>query len=239
MIEDTNDAPFDILYRDAYYVAINKPPGYIVHRSPIARNATQIVLQKLRDQLGQRIYPIHRLDRKTSGVLIFALAPEPNNLLGLLFAKHLVQKEYRAIVRGWTDDQGVIDYDLINDSGKSQSALTYYETFNRYEINLPQGAFETSRYSVIRLFPKTGRMHQLRKHMAHIFHPIIGDRPHGCNKQNRMWKHSFQLDAMLLHSCHLSFLHPYTQNQITIEAPFFAEFQRALTILQSYNAKHS
>ncbi len=223
---------FEVLYKDNYYIAINKPSGYIVHRSSIARNATLIVLQKLRDQLNQKVYPVHRLDRKTSGVLIFALAPEPNKRLGQLFEKHLVKKEYMAIVRGWTDDKGIIDYDLINDNGKSQSAFTSYETIKHFEINLPFGKFQTSRYSEVRLIPKTGRMHQLRKHMSHIFHPIIGDRPHGCNKQNRLWKHTFNMDNMMLHARRLSFIHPYTQEEIIIEAPFFNEYNGTKKILQ-------
>lgn len=224
---------FEILYIDEYYVAINKPPDYLVHRSSIARNAPLVVLQLLRDQLGQKVFPVHRLDRKTSGVLIFALAPEANKMLAQKFEKHEINKEYIAFVRGWTEDKGIIDYDLVNDNGKTQSAYTEYVTLEKYEINLPLGKFNTSRYSKVRLTPQTGRMHQLRKHMSHIFHPIIADRPHGCNKQNRLWKHKLNMDTMMLHARSLSFTHPYSEIQIEIVAPFFDEFERVQKILNS------
>jgi len=227
-----NHIAFEILFKDEYYVAINKPPGYIVHRSSIAMNAPLVVLQLLRDQLGQRVYPVHRLDRKTSGILIFALDSESNKHLGKQFAEHQVTKEYKAIVRGWTDENGFIDYDLVNESGKSQSAQTSYETLSKYEIDMPSGKFQTSRYSEVRLQPKTGRMHQLRKHMSHIYHPIIGDRPHGCNKQNRIWKQRFGMDTMMLHAEKLAFTHPFSKKEISIEAPFFEEYERVKEILE-------
>jgi len=229
---------FNVLYRDEYYVAINKPPGYLVHRSSIARNATLIVLQLLRDQLNQKVYPVHRLDRKTSGVLVFALDPEANKMLGQLFEKKTITKEYMAIVRGWTQAEDVIDYDLTNENGKTQTSVTHYETINHFEIDLPLGKFQTSRYSEVKLRPQTGRMHQLRKHMSHIFHPIIGDRPHGCNKQNRMWKQKFEMDTMMLHAKSLFFIHPYTEEQIVIEAPFFEEYKRVKGILEGEIFKH-
>ncbi|MEM9549429.1 MAG: pseudouridine synthase [Bacteroidota bacterium] len=223
---------FEILFQDADLIAINKPPGYLVHRSSIARNATQIVLQELRDQLGQRIYPVHRLDRKTSGVLLFSLHADFVKPLGQLFEKKQIQKEYMAIVRGWTEAEGIIDYELTNDRGKKQDAVTRYQTKRHFEIDLPFGKFMTSRYSEVKLMPETGRMHQLRKHMSHIFHPILGDRPHGCNKQNRLWKYKFDMDTMMLHALRLSFKHPETNQIIEIEAPFFDEYQRVKRILE-------
>lgn len=224
---------FEILFQDRYFVAINKPPGYIVHRSSMTRNAPLVVLQLLRDQLNQRVYPVHRLDRKTSGVLIFALDSESNKRLGKQFEKHHIEKEYLAIVRGWTADAGIIDYDLINENGTVQSAQTAYSTMSRFEIDLPAGKFQTSRYSEVKLNPKTGRMHQLRRHMSHIFHPIIGDRPHGCNKQNRLWKQTFNMDTMMLHARRLTFIHPYTNENIKITAPFFNEYKRVKVILKA------
>lgn len=224
--------PFDLLYQDEHYIAINKPPGYIVHKSSIARNAPLVVLQLLRDQIGQKVYPVHRLDRKTSGILIFALAPESNRLLAQQFENHFIEKEYIAFVRGWTESEGLIDYNLVNEKGKSQTAITSYETIEKFEIDLPLGKFPTSRYTKVRLLPKTGRMHQLRRHMAHIFHPIIGDRPHGCNKQNRLWKQTFEMDTMMLHAKRLSFIHPYSNTKIKIIAPFFDEFERVGKILK-------
>jgi tRNA pseudouridine65 synthase len=223
---------FTVLYQDEHYLAINKPPGYVVHRSPMTRNAPLVVLQLLRDQLNQKVFPIHRLDRKTSGVLIFALSSEANKQLGLQFADRQIEKEYEAIVRGWTPLKDTIDYPLLNDNGVIQDAVTSYETLEQFEVDLPLGKFQTSRYSRIRLSPKTGRMHQLRKHMSHIFHPIIGDRPHGCSKQNRLWKQKFEMDTMMLHARRLAFTHPYTKEHVQIHAPFFDEYIRVLDILK-------
>lgn len=222
----------DILYQDQYLVAINKPCGYLVHRSPIARDAQFIVLQILRDQIGAKVYPIHRLDRKTSGVLLFALDPDSNRLVGKQFAQHTVEKEYTAIVRGWINIEGEVDYDLTNDAGKTQSAITHFKCEHQYEIAVPLGKFQTSRYSQVMLYPKTGRMHQLRKHMNHLRHPIIGDRPHGCSKQNRMWKQNYGLTNMMLHAKRLVIDHPITNERLTIEAPYFLEYGRVLDILK-------
>ncbi len=221
--------PLSILYQSADLVAINKPHGLLVHRSPIASDASEFAVQLLRDQLGQRVYPVHRLDRKTGGVLLFALNETMNSAMQTLFAEGGVQKTYLAIVRGYTPDEQTIDYVLRNDeTGVVQEAVTHLKTVQRTEIPLPFGKHTTSRYSLVELTPTTGRMHQLRKHMAHILHPIIGDRPHGCNKQNKLFKEHFEMNTMLLHAQRLSFTHPITSEQITISAPWQAEFERMI-----------
>ncbi|GAA4462634.1 tRNA pseudouridine(65) synthase TruC [Nibrella saemangeumensis] len=212
-------------------VAINKPHGLLVHRSPIASDAGEFAVQLLRDQLGQRVYPVHRLDRKTGGVLLFALSEAMNAAMQMLFAEGGVQKTYLAIVRGYTDDQQEIDYPLRREDGVLQEAFTVLKTLQRTEVDLPFGKHATSRYSLVELTPTTGRMHQLRKHMAHILHPIIGDRPHGCNKQNRLFKERFAMDTMLLHAQTLRFRHPQTQEAVMISAPLQPEFSRMLTLL--------
>ncbi len=221
----------DILYQDDYLVAINKPHGLLVHRSNIAADASTFALQLLRDQIGQTVYPAHRLDRKTSGVLLFSLDKETDSFIQTLFMKGHVQKTYWAIVRGYTDDRGIIDYPLLKENGNSQEAITHYHTLARSEIDLPYGQFATSRYSFVKAEPQTGRMHQIRRHFAHIFHPIIGDRPHGCNKQNKLWKERFDLDTMLLHAQTLAFTHPSSQQLVQITAHPQPEFKRALRIL--------
>jgi len=190
----------EIIYKDENLVAINKPHGLLVHRTKMATDAKVFALQELRDQLGQFVYPIHRLDRKTSGVLIFALNKEVQRNLSIQFQEGKINKTYKAIVRGHLNGSGIIDYDLTNDRGTVQSAITYYNALNHFEINVPLGKHKTSRYTLVELKPETGRFHQLRKHMSHIFHPIIGDRPHGCNKQNRMWKEEFEMTSMMLHA---------------------------------------
>jgi tRNA pseudouridine65 synthase len=221
----------EIIYQDEHLVAINKPHGLLVHRSPIASDASEFALQLLRDQLNQRVFPAHRLDRKTGGVLLFALSKEVEKLMQQQFSDNRVDKKYLAIVRGYTDGKGEIDYPLRKENGTLQEAFTRYKTFARAELNIPLGAHPTSRYSLVEANPATGRMHQLRKHFSHIFHPIIGDRTHGCNKQNKLFAERWQLDTMLLHASQLAFLHPITENQIYIEAPLQAEYLRMMNVL--------
>lgn len=214
-----------IQYRDDDIVIIEKPSGLLVHRSNIARDAQEFAVQLLRDQLGTHVYPVHRLDRKTSGLLMFCTRKEVLDTYFKLFRERRVKKYYHAIVRGYTEDNGLIDYELTTDDGKSLEAITHYRTLERYEIDVPSGAFETSRYSLVELIPETGRMHQLRRHMAHIFHPIIGDRPHGCNKQNRMWKQKWGMDTMLLHANKMEFEHPFSQQRIRVSSGYPAAFK--------------
>lgn len=224
--------PLSILYQSADLVAIDKPHGLLVHRSPIASDASEFAVQLLRDQLGQRVYPVHRLDRKTGGVLLFALTESMNAAMQQQFMDGLVHKTYLAIVRGYTPDEQTIDYALRNDeTGVFQDAVTHVKTTQRTEIPLPFGKHTTSRYSLVELRPTTGRMHQLRKHMAHILHPIIGDRPHGCNKQNKLFKEHFDMNTMLLHAQRIEFTHPVTSEQITITAPGQTEFRRMMGAL--------
>ena len=217
-----------ILYQSADLVAINKPHGLLVHRSPIASDASEFAVQLLRDQLGQRVYPVHRLDRKTGGVLLFALSESMNSMMQTLFSEGGVHKTYLAIVRGYTPDELTIDNPLRRDDNPDviQEAVTQLKTLQRTEIPLPFGKHQTSRYSLVELTPATGRMHQLRKHMAHILHPIIGDRPHGCNKQNKLFNEHFNMNTMLLHAQQLEFAHPVTSERILITAPWQAEFER-------------
>ncbi|MGX1640540.1 pseudouridine synthase [Sphingobacterium sp. NPDC055431] len=221
----------EILFEDEDFVAINKPHGLLVHKSSIAADTSEFALQILRDQIGKKVYPAHRLDRKTAGVLLFSLNKEMDSTIQTAFSQNLIKKEYLAVLRGHTDPEGTIDYPLKKENGTIQEALTHYQTLATTEIDLPFGKFPTSRYSLVLAKPETGRMHQLRRHFAHIFHPIIGDRPHGCNKQNKLWKDTFQHDTMLLHAKSLAFSHPKTQENILIQAQIQPEFERALGIL--------
>lgn len=225
------DTNLQIVYQDEELVAINKPNGLLVHRSPIAADADVFAVQLLRDQLGQKVYPVHRLDRKTSGVLLFALNEEMNSLMQQQFQDGKVEKTYHAIVRGYTPDELDIDYPLKKEDGTTQEAFTSLRTLARTEVNFAIGKHPTSRYSLAELKPTTGRMHQLRKHMAHIFHPIIGDRPHGCNKQNRYFKERFEMNEMLLHASQITFLHPSGMRLETLRAPFHNNFIAAMNLL--------
>jgi tRNA pseudouridine65 synthase len=223
--------PLPILFHDEYLIAINKPHGLLVHRSPIATDAREFALQLLRDQLNQKVFPAHRLDRKTGGVLLFALSKEVEKLMQQQFQENLVDKKYLTIVRGYTDEDGEIDYPLRKENGALQTAITRYKTRARAELDVPLGNHQTSRYSLVEANPQTGRMHQLRKHLSHIFHPIIGDRTHGCNKQNRLFKERWALDTMLLHASQITFMHPVTHKPVNIEAPLQDEFLRIMAIM--------
>lgn len=216
----------EILYQDDYLVAINKPAGLLVHASPIARDAEEFAIQLLRDQINKYVYPCHRLDRKTAGVLLFALDKESNRMMADQFMNNQVNKEYHAIVRGYILEAGESQQILTNDSGKKQEAHTIYTPLKHSEVALPSGKFETSRYSLMHLKPITGRMHQLRKHMDIMRHPIIGDRPYGCNKQNKLFLDKFELSEMMLNCRMMEFIHPMSKEMIQINANYSPEFLR-------------
>ncbi|MCJ8210503.1 pseudouridine synthase [Mucilaginibacter sp. RS28] len=220
-----------ILYQDEQLIAVNKPHGLLVHRTRIADDADVFALQLLRDQIGQPVYPVHRLDRKTAGVLLFALDKETDALMQQQFMNKQVTKKYLAILRGHTPDSEIIDYPLRRDDGVSQDALTAYKTLKRAELDVPFGKHSTSRYSLVEAMPTTGRMHQLRKHFKHIFHPIIGDTTHGCNKQNKLFKEQWQMDTMMLHASELAFKHPHQNQEITISAPLQPAFVSVMQLM--------
>jgi tRNA pseudouridine65 synthase len=222
----------EILYIDNYLCAINKPHGLLVHRSKIAADASEFAIQLLRNQLGKPVYPGHRLDRKTGGVLVFGLEKSMDAALQTLFMDKQVEKTYLAVVRGFTDNEGQIDYPLRKENGTLQEALTIYKTIARAEIPLSDGRFATSRYSLVEVMPKTGRFHQIRKHFKHIFHPIIGDRPHGCNKQNKLFLDNYGMNTMMLHAFSLQFKHPVNGRELTLRAKPQSEFSRMINILQ-------
>jgi len=220
----------EILFHENDVIAVNKPHGLLVHRTSMAKDAKTSVLQILRAQLASPIHTIHRLDRKTSGILLVALSKEQQSYLSEQFRERKVRKVYHAIVRGFTEDVGSIDYAIKNDRDQLKDAVTHYKTLERFEIEVPLGKHQTSRYSLVELYPQTGRYHQLRMHMAHIFHPIIGDRPHGCNKQNRMFKTRFKMEKMMLHATSIEFSLPKL-GPIYIEADKSGEFKRVLEII--------
>ncbi len=221
----------DILFRDDDLIAINKPHGLLVHRSPIAADVEEFALQLLRDQIGLKVNPVHRLDRKTGGVLLFAFNKDTEIAMQQQFMDNQVKKRYLAIVRGHTPDTEDIDYPLRKENGTLQEAFTHYHTLQCAELDVPLGAHPTSRYSLIEVAPETGRMHQIRKHMSHVFHPIIGDRTHGCNKQNKLFTERWEMNTMLLHASSLSFKHPHTGIEVNIEAPLHDEFKRVMEIM--------
>lgn len=233
---------FEILYQDQYLIAINKPSGWLVHRSWLDRHEKVVVMQTLRDQVGQHVFPVHRLDRPTSGVLLFALSADIANLLSQQFAARQPKKTYHAIVRGMVTQPGHIDYPLVEELDKiadkfadkdrpAQEAVTGYLPISTIEIPVAVGKYSTARYSFIQLTPHTGRKHQLRRHMKHIFHPILGDSKHGDLHQNRAFAHYFAIKRLMLHASELSFYHPITQEPLIISAPIEESW---LTLLSQF-----
>jgi tRNA pseudouridine65 synthase len=224
-------AMLDIIFEDAWIIAINKPHGLLVHRSSLARDVSEFALQQVRDHIGAHVFPFHRLDRKTSGVLIFAKTKEVAHAMQTTFACSSTTKEYLALVRGFFPTTYQLDHPLTNEKGVKQSAQTDFRCLQHYELALPFGKFPTSRYSFIAAYPKTGRMHQIRKHLNHLRFPIIGDRPHGCNKQNRLFKSEWNMTTMMLHARSVAFIHPMTGQSVTVNASMSDEFQRMIAVM--------
>lgn len=221
----------EIVYQDEHLIAINKPHGLLVHRSSMASDAKVFALQMLRDQIGRHVSPVHRLDRKTGGILLFAFEKDVEIAMHQQFQNAEVEKRYLAVLRGYAPDQMDIDYPLAKDNGVIQEAFTAFVTLKRAELQVPFGKHPTSRYSLVEACPATGRMHQLRKHFAHIFYPIIGDRKHGCNKQNRFFKEQWEMTTMLLHASSLRFKHPVTGAEVHIQAAVQDEFNRVMELM--------
>ncbi|EHH2418488.1 tRNA pseudouridine(65) synthase TruC [Vibrio parahaemolyticus] len=230
----------EIVYQDEYFVAVNKPAGMLVHRSWLDKHETQFVMQTLRDQIGQHVFPLHRLDRPTSGVLVFALSSEVASQVMPMFAEHKMEKTYHAIVRGWIEEEGVLDYALkveldkiadkfASQEKEAQEAVTAYKPLAKVEVPYPTGKFPTTRYCLMEMKPKTGRKHQLRRHMAHLRHPIVGDTSHGDGKHNKLFRNEFDSHRLLLHASELRFVHPFTNEELVMKASIDDTWQQLFT----------
>lgn len=226
--------PFSILFEDEHFVAINKPPGLLMHRTRISEDNV-FVVQLLRDQIGQRVYPVHRLDRATSGVLLFGKNAEAAGLMGEQVMEKTVEKKYLVIVRGWVPESDTIDYALEDpDSGKGRlPAITHFVRLGTSEIDHAIGLrHKTARFSLVEAQLETGRRHQIRKHFAHLNYPVIGDKRHGDVKHNTYFREVFDLRRMFLHSMLLSFQHPYSLQTTAISAPVDEVFESTLHLLK-------
>lgn len=235
----TDEAPLTIRYRDEHLVVIDKPANLLVHRSEIDRHETRFAIQILRDQIGQRVWPAHRLDRGTSGVLLFGLRPEIASTLGKQFEAGTVEKRYWAVVRGHPPASGSIDHALSRQrdayefqgersSQEAQSALTHYRRLADIELPVEVDRYPTSRYALLELEPVTGRRHQLRRHLKHIAHPIIGDATYGKGRHNRYFAEHLDCRRMLLACVELGFDHPIDRRRLKINAPVSGEFAALL-----------
>jgi len=227
--------PLEIIYQDEYLVAVNKPAGLLVHRSMIDKHETRFALQMVRNQVGQHVYPVHRLDKPTSGVLLFALNPDIAKIMGEKFANRETSKSYLAVVRGYTEAEGVINYALKEELDKKsdkkashdkapQEAVTHYKRLATTELKIPVGRYETARYALLHIQPETGRKHQIRRHFKHIFHPIVGDTTHGDGKHNELFRSEFDCHRLLLAATSLSFDHPVHGNKVVIKAGLDGSF---------------
>ncbi|WP_373494465.1 pseudouridine synthase [Aquiflexum sp.] len=225
----------EILFEDDFYIGINKPAGILVHKTSIAKEEEALyALQLLRDQIGQKVYPLHRIDRPTSGVLMFAKSSEAASILQPLFPTTAVEKYYLCIVRGYMEiDHGIIDRPLKKKLyGDLQEAQTSYWSLSQSEIPFASSPkYPTSRYSLLKVYPHTGRMHQIRRHMAHARHYVIGDRTHGDNKQNNFFRARFGLENMLLHARQIKFSHPFTKQEIILQADLPDHFLKTMEFL--------
>lgn len=225
----------EIVHLDPHLVVVNKPAGLLVHRSAIDRHETRYALQEVRDRIGRRVYPVHRLDKPTSGALLFALSPDVARALTEQFAAGAVEKRYLAVVRGHIDAAGVIDHPLAEEldamtdaraSGNKgpQQAVTEYRCLAHAELPHSTGRYATSRFSLVQAFPRTGRKHQIRRHMKHLSHPIVGDTTHGDGRQNALFRAHLQCRRLLLAATGMAFAHPVSGQRIDLSAPLDAEF---------------
>jgi len=239
--------PLSVLYRDDHLLIVHKPAGLLVHRSPIDKHETEFALQYARAlNGGQHVYPVHRLDRPTSGILVFARDSDTARSLGLAMMAGDVAKTYLAMVRGWPPEHGEIDHPLREEpedrrlKGEEQpvrDALTYYRTLATTEIPVEIEKYPSSRYAVVELNPKTGRKHQLRRHMKHINHPIIGDANHGRGRHNRYFAERFGQGRLMLAATRMAFQHPVSGKPLTISAAPEASFLEVLSLFPGFDVQ--
>lgn len=221
----------DILYQDDDLIAVHKPAGLLVHPSWITPKKTPNLVYSLKTYFRDApVHTIHRLDRATSGVIVFAKNKETAQKMNALFAERKVQKTYLCVTRGYTPEEGVIDYalkpifdkkaDPFADPDKpAKDAVSVYRRLGTVELPIEVGKYPCARYSLVEVKPATGRKHQIRRHMKHILHPLIGDTKHGEGRHNRLFREHLHTRRMLLMATELSFEHPVTGEALTIKAP--------------------
>jgi len=238
------DYELEIVYKDTYLVAVNKPSGMLVHKSLIDSKEIYFAMKIIRDQIGQWVYPIHRLDKPTSGILLFALDSETARVMSEQFLEHTIEKKYMAIVRGYIQETGVIDYalsvklDKIADKHTkkkqdAQDARTVFKRIATIELAHAVGRYSTTRYSLVELTPSTGRKHQLRRHMKHMSHHILGDTKYGRGEHNKMVRKYYDCNRLMLHAISLEFLHPYTKKKVTLKASYDETWKHFLNLFSS------
>ncbi|PQB06914.1 pseudouridine synthase [Polaribacter filamentus] len=212
-----------IIFEDEYLLCVNKPNNVLVHHAFHSRNVADedSLLQIIEHDKGLKVYPIHRLDRKTSGIILLAKQKEFVSKFQELFTKSEIQKTYYGIVRGFSPDEKTIDTPVKGrDANVHKEALTYLKTLEKVTLNIPVKPYDSSRYSLVELSPKTGRMHQLRVHTNKISHPLIGDAKYGDKNHDLMFEENFGWKNLFLHAGKLEFTHPFSSEQLILKASF-------------------
>ena len=227
----------EIVYEDAELLAVNKPAGLLVHRSAIAADETDFLLERLRIQVGGTLHLAHRLDRATSGIVLLAKSREIAGELGRQFMARNVIKRYLAVVRGWPEVEGVIDYALpdVRERSPRKPALTRWRTLATATVPIVLGKYPEQRYALVEAQPETGRYRQIRKHFHHVSHHIVGDTSHGRGDHNRLWRMHFQMHRLLLHAWRLELAHPLSGAPLALQASLDATWQRVLDLM-NWNA---
>jgi tRNA pseudouridine65 synthase len=220
----------EIVHEDTDLLAVNKPAGLLVHRSKIANDETDFLLDRLAAQVATPLHLAHRLDRATSGVVLLAKSREIAGELGRLFMAREVTKRYLAVVRGWPDAEGVIDYPLpdARENSPRKPALTRWRTLATATLSIEMGRYAEQRYALIEALPETGRYRQIRKHFHHVSHHIVGDTSHGRGDHNRLWRIHFGMHRMLLHAWRIEFAHPRSGERLRLQAPLDAVWKGVL-----------
>lgn len=217
----------EILYQDDALLAVNKPANLAVHRSKFVGPADEFLVDLLRAQIGDNVYLAHRLDRATSGVLLVARSKEVAAALGEQFMARTVRKQYLVVVRGWPEPaEGVVDYPLpgSRQTGPRREARTRYRRLATIEVPIALGRYPKQRYALLLAEPESGRFRQIRKHLAHIHHPVIGDGQHGRGDHNRLYQQHFGCHRMLLHAWRIQLKHPVSGVSMRLEAPLDEAF---------------
>lgn len=211
----------EILFQDDYFVAVNKPSHLLVHAYSECPDSFNL-MQMVRDQIGHYLYPLHRLDRPVSGIVIFALQKEAAGKLKEIWNTEKVRKEYLALVRRRIEEPGTFNFDLSNDQKVKQTAITHYSPLEYF------GQWNT----LVRVSIETGRKHQIRRHFSRRCHQVIGDSAHGKGKINRYFREHYGLSRIFLHGHFFSFHHPITGQQIEINCPLPGELEHVLELLR-------
>ncbi len=220
----------DIVFEDDCILAVNKPAGLLVHRSSIAADESDFLLDRLRMQVAGPLFLAHRLDRATSGVVLLAKTREIAGELGRQFMERRVLKRYLAVVRGWPADEGVIDYPLpdVRERSRRKAAVTRWRTLATATVPIALGKYPEQRYALVEARPETGRYRQIRKHFHHVSHHVVGDTSHGRGDHNRLWRMHFGVHRMLLHAWRLELSHPLSGAILALRAPPDAVWDAAL-----------